>query len=95
MARFIVIHQVAESANLDDVLAIRKNICAAVQQTCEWRNSWFVPETNELLCEWEAATVEIIQQLLTESGATQIFPIKAIREVVPAGPKDYPGEFAA
>ena len=95
MARFIVIHQAVENTNQDDVLAIRKALYAATPKSSEWRNSWYVPETNELFCEWEAPDRETIRQALIKSNATRLFPIKTIHEVVPTGPKDYPGEFVA
>jgi hypothetical protein len=93
MARFIVIHQVVENASLDDMLAARQALRAAAQGSIEWRNSWYIPANGEMLCEWEAPGQEAIREALTQSGATRFVPIKAIHEVVPAGPKDYPGEF--
>ena len=94
MARFIVIHQVIENASLDDMLTMRKKLYAAAQGTTEWRNSWYDAATNELLCEWEAPTRDAICDALTNSGALQFAPLKTIHEVVPAGPKDYPGELS-
>jgi len=93
MARYIVIHQVVESTTLDDMLAMRKMLYTAARGQTEWRNSWYIPATNELLCEWDAPTKDAIRDALTQSGAVTFAPIKAIHEVVPAGPKDYPGEF--
>jgi hypothetical protein len=94
MARFIIIHQMAENTNQDAVLVARKTLYAAIPKTAEWRNSWYVPKTNELFCEWEAPTQEVIRQALLQSGVLQFAPIKTIHEVVPVDPKDFPDERA-
>jgi hypothetical protein len=94
MARFIVIHQMAENTTQDAVLVARKTLSAASPESAEWRSSWYVPATNELFCEWEAPTLETIRQALFQSGALQFAPIKILHEVVPVGPKDLPDERA-
>jgi hypothetical protein len=94
MARFIVVHQIVENTSVDDLRAVRKSLYAAAQGAPEWRNSWYVPATNQLICEWEAQTSDAIRDVLIASGAMAIVPIKTVDEVVPSGPADFPGEFA-
>jgi hypothetical protein len=79
MARFIAIHNSPPTASQDQLLEGAKKVMASLEQGAEWLNSWWVPETEQLFCEWEAPSADAIQTSL--EPVKNLFPIEALYEV--------------
>lgn len=97
MARFIVIHKLKESANKDfqDMRAARKHLFQLAENPdVQWLNGWWIFETGEQICEYEAQDKETILRALKESGMQDLMPATDIDEVMLSGPNDFPGEFS-
>lgn len=97
MARFIVIHKLKETANGDfqDVRAARKHLFQLAENPeVQWLNGWWVFESAQQVCEYEAKDKPTIQRALQESGMQDLMPATQIDEVMLSGPNDFPGEFS-
>lgn len=97
MARFIVIHKLKETANSDfqDMRAARKHLVQLAENPdVQWLNGWWVFETAQQVCEYEAKDRDTIVRALQASGMQDLMPAAQIDEVLPSGPNDFPGEFA-
>jgi hypothetical protein len=99
MARFIVIHQLAESAadhDFQDMRAARQHLFKlAGNPNLQWQRGWWVYEDAQQICEYEAVSKEAIERALREAGIDSLMPAVKIREVMLSGPSDFPGEFEA
>jgi hypothetical protein len=97
MARFIVIHQLKETANSDfqDMRAARKHLFQLAENPdVQWLNGWWVFESAQQVCEYEAKDKATIVRALEESGIQDLMPVTRIDEVMLSGPHDFPGEFS-
>jgi hypothetical protein len=97
MPRFIVTHHLSDSAEtLESLRRARRELHELTQASkIQWLNSWLVYSSGQLLCEYEAPDARSIQRIVDESGAAKLLPITRIDEVMPSGPRDFPGEFDA
>ena len=86
MARFIVIHGVTQ-ATQDQIFESARAVVASLAPGAEWLNSWWVPATEKVICEWEAPDVNAIHASLGSAG--DVLPIETIHEVQWVDPKWY------
>ena len=93
MPRFLVTHSV-KTEDQDQVVAGAQAVAGSLPDGIRWLNSWWVPDTLQLICEWDAPRRADIETVC--APITGLFPIEAIREVewidpewyVPAGPQE-------
>jgi hypothetical protein len=79
VARFIAIHSSPPEATQDQLFEGAKKVTALLTSGTEWMNSWWIPETEQLFCEWEAPNAEAIRAAL--EPVKGLFPIEALYEV--------------
>jgi hypothetical protein len=79
MARFIVIHSSPPTATQDQLFEGAKKVLASLGLGTEWMNSWWIPETDKVFCEWEAPNADAIRASL--EAVKDLFPIEALYEV--------------
>jgi hypothetical protein len=98
MARFIVVHKLADSAagrDFQEMRAMRKQLFKLAETPdVQWLRGWWVYDSAKQICEYEAKDMESIRRALQESGMEQIMPALSIDEVMLSGPTDFPGEFS-
>jgi hypothetical protein len=87
MARYIVTHHSVTQASQDQLIESAKQIATSLPPGTEWLNSWWVAETEKLICEWEAPDADAIQASLEPAKA--FFPIETIHEVQWINPSWY------
>lgn len=97
MARFMVMHRLAESPDAqstEDVREARRNLYQNLKGTnVQWLRGWWLYESAQQLCEYEAPSESAIRQAIEASGVSKVLPIVSIEEVLLTGPNDIPGEF--
>lgn len=86
MTRFIVTHSMGQGSQ-DQLIERAKKVVASLAPGVEWLSSWWVLETEKLLCEWEAPDADAVQASL--EPAKDLFPIEAIHEVQWIDPQWY------
>ncbi len=64
-----------------------RKLMGSLPKGVKWLQGWYVPETDMLLCHWDAPDSGMIQNLLLDSGMDGIFPIKSIEEAVEVPPE--------
>ena len=87
MARFIATHGSASHGTQDGLFECGRKIIASLPEGTEWLNSWWIPESGKLLCEWEAPDPDAVRTAL--EPAKDLFPIETIQEVQWADPQWY------
>ena len=87
MARFILIHKGQPEASQDAVVDAAKAVRSSVPKGTKWLNSWYVPDTNQLICEWEAPDEPTIRKAL--KAALEMWPIEVAYNVVHVEPDWY------
>ena len=87
MARFIVIHGTPPQTTQDKLIDSAKRVTASLSPGAEWLNSWWIPETQKLFCEWEAPDADTIRASLEQ--AKDLLPIESIHEVLWIDPQWY------
>jgi len=83
MARFIIFHKGPQDVVVEAAQKVRRSLPAEVK----WLNSWFVPNENQLICEWEAPDQQILQSALKD--VMELWPIELVHEVVHVEPDWY------
>jgi hypothetical protein len=79
MSRFILLHSSVPQVTQEELFKCGKEVRGSLPPGVEWLNSWWIPETGTLICEWEAPDAEIVKAAL--GPALDIFPIETIHEV--------------
>jgi hypothetical protein len=87
MARFIVVHGTPPQATQDKLIDSAKKVAASLAPGAEWLNSWWIPDTQKLFCEWEASDGDAIRASLEPSK--DLLPIESIYEVQWIDPQWY------
>lgn len=86
MARFIVTHSMAEGTQEQFVDGAKK-VATSLAAGAEWLNSWWVAETEKLICEWEAPDAEAVRASL--EVVKDLFPVETIHEAQRIEPQWY------
>lgn len=84
MDRFIVIHGVRPGATQDETWEAAHAVATSATGEARWLRSYFVPEREEMFCDWEAPSEAAIRRSLKTSG--DILPVKEIHPVVYVDP---------
>lgn len=87
MPRFLVFHQVPADAQQEDLINGARKVTAALPPGVSWLNSWYSPELQRLICEWEAADTAAIHASL--EPAEGLFPVESLYEVEWIDPEWY------
>lgn len=83
MARFLVVHKVPQTMTQEEAIETGKAIVTTQSGESRWLRSWYLPEDDRLLCEWEAPEGETIQTALRK---VKHFPVETIQLVQPVDP---------
>jgi len=78
MDRFIVIHSVKPGITQDDVYEGCHLVATSTTGGARWLRSYFVPERDELICDWEAPDEAAIRESLKAADAERLIPVKHI-----------------
>ena len=84
MDRFIVIHGVRPGTTQDETWEAAHAIATSATGGARWLRSYFVPEREEMICDWEAPNEAAIRRSLKRYG--HVVPIKEIHPVVYVDP---------
>ena len=87
MDRFIVIHAVKPGATQDQVWEVCHLLATSAVKEAKWLRSYFVPESDELICDWEAPDEAAVRESLRLAGAGEHAPIKHVYSAVYVDPK--------
>jgi hypothetical protein len=87
MARFIAIHSTPPEITQEELFEGGKKVMASLAPGTQWLNSWAVPATVQLFCEWEAPDVDAIRASL--EPVEDLFPIETVYEVEWVDPQWY------
>ena len=87
MARFIIFHKGPQDVAQDVVVEAAQKVRRSLPAEVKWLNSWFVPNENQLICEWEAPDQQILQSVLKD--VMELWPIELVHEVVHVEPDWY------
>jgi hypothetical protein len=87
MERFIVIHGVNPDVNQDEVWEGFHRVATSAVRGAKWLSSYFLPETEEMLCDWEAPDEAAVRESLEASGALDKAPIKKVYMAIHADPE--------
>jgi len=87
MARFIAIHSTPPQATQEELIEGATKVAASLAPGAQWLNSWAVPATDQLFCEWEAPDVDAIRASL--EPIKDLFPIVTVYEVEWIDPQWY------
>lgn len=78
MPRFIVTHDMTNCTR-EQLLDCTKSLSGSLTPGTEWVQSWWVVESNKLLCEWVGENADAIRAALEPAG--DLIPIESIFEV--------------
>jgi hypothetical protein len=87
MERFIVIHGVRSGITQDEVWEGFHTLATSAVKGAKWLRSYYLPERDELICDWEALDETAIRESLKAAGVERFTPIKHICLAVHAEPE--------
>jgi hypothetical protein len=87
MARFMVIHSTPPEGTQEELIAGAKQVAASMAPGAQWLNSWAVPATDQLFCEWEAPDLDLIRASI--EPIEDLFPVETVYEVEWIDPQWY------
>ncbi len=87
MARFMVIHSTPPEGTQEELIEGAKKVAASMAPGAQWLNSWAVPATDQLFCEWEAPNTDLIRASI--DPIKDLFPVETIYEVEWIDPEWY------
>jgi len=88
MDRYLVIHDVREGITQDEIYDGFQRV-AAVAGAAKWLRSYYVPKTNQMICDWEAPDEASIRKSLGAAEVESFTPIKSIEFAVYADPDTF------
>ena len=63
MARFLVTHSVVLDTQ-DGAVSGLQQLAASLPSELVWVNSWWIPDTAQMVCEWEAPDLASVRAVL-------------------------------
>ncbi len=87
MPCFILTHGPVGEFTQERILECGGKLMASLPKDIRWRQGWYIPENDSLVCHWDAPSAERVRALLEQSGMAGIFPIMAIQEAVEVPPE--------
>jgi hypothetical protein len=78
MEKFIVIHTVKPGASQDEIWEKSHKLVTSAVRGATWLRSYFIPESDELICDWEAPDEAAIRESLEAVRAEENIPVKHI-----------------
>ena len=86
MARFILIHKVLVETQ-DQAVGGLRQLAASLPPGLQWLNSWWVADTSQMICEWEAPDLDSVRSALVPFQ--EFAPIEEAHEVERIDPHWY------
>jgi hypothetical protein len=87
MERFIIIHAVKSGATQDELWERSHTVATSAVRGATWLRSYFLPDSDELICDWEAPDEAAIRESLEAAGAERFIPVKHIYSAVYVDPE--------
>jgi hypothetical protein len=87
MERFIVVHGVKPGATQDELWETCHILSTTAVGGAKWLRSYFLPESDELICDWEAPDEAAVHQSLRAAGADEKAPVKHVDLAVYVDPE--------
>ena len=78
MERFIVIHAVGSDISQDEVWQGFHAAATRAVKGAKWLRSYFLPDREELICDWEAPDEAAIRESVALADGDRLIPIKEI-----------------
>lgn len=89
MNTYIITHKLRDGVTQDMAIASAKRLIRRLPENVNWVMSWYLPEDNILLCQWEGPDVEVIGNALDEAEVSDILPITEAHEAIVLNPEWY------
>ena len=86
MARYLLTHDVLLEAQDQAVEGLRR-LAASLPPDLIWVNSWWIPDSGQMVCEWEAPDLESVRSALAPFQDTA--PVVEAHEVERIDPHWY------
>jgi hypothetical protein len=86
---YIITHKLRDGVTQDMAVASAKRLIASLPENVNWVMSWYLPNENIVLCQWEGPSVEVIGAALVEAEVSEILPITEAREAIVLHPDWY------
>jgi hypothetical protein len=87
MERFIVIHAVKPGVSQDQAWEACHTLATSAVKGATWLRSYFVPERDEIICDWEATDEASIRESIAAADGERLLPIKQVCTAVYFGPE--------
>ena len=78
MERFFVVHAVSSGATQDLIWEKCHVLATNAVGGAKWLRSYFVPDRDELICDWEAPDEAAVRASLEAAGTEEQAPVKDI-----------------
>jgi hypothetical protein len=88
MDRYLVVHDVREGITQDQIYDSFQRV-AAVAGPAKWQRSYYLPKSNQMICDWEAPDEASIRTAIRAAEVESLAPIKSIQFVVYADPDTF------
>ncbi len=87
MPNFILTHGPVGEFTQERLLECSHRLMVSLPKEVRWRQAWYLPETDMLVCHWEAPNCDSVMQMFETAGLAEIFPIKSVQEAVEVPPE--------
>ncbi len=89
MPNFLVTHRTAESFCLDEFLSLEKRAVRVLPREIKWTMSWYLPQEEEVMTQWEAPTEQAVRVAMERLGMCHQLALLKIENAMPVFPKRY------
>lgn len=87
MPCFIVEHKPIGEFTQERLLECGRKLMSSLPKEVKWQQGWYIPETDTLLCHWDAPSGEAVRSLLEQAGLSGLFPLTKMEEAVEVPPE--------
>ena len=87
MPCFILVHQPIGEFTQERLLECGRKLMSSLPKNVKWRQGWYVPENDSLICYWDAPSAGTVSAMLEEAGLSGLFPLVKIEEAIELPPE--------
>ncbi len=86
MPCYILTHQPIGEFTQERLLECGRKLMSALPAGVKWQQGWYLPESDSLLCHWDAPSIEAVKSLLEGAGLAELFPLVKTQEAIEVPP---------
>lgn len=87
MPCFILVHQPIGEFTQERLLECGKKLMSSLPKDVRWRQGWYIPENDSLVCHWDAPSEQAVRTLLEGAGMSGLFPLVKLQEAIELPPE--------